>query len=356
MTIERVLSTGNAPAPRVAVRLGLLSFRLAPCTVALATGFTGAVLALYLWSLNLGEFPVSLDEVIRSALGVGSGEFDFVVRTLRMPRATAAMLVGLAWGCSGAIFQGLVRNPLVSPDIIGVSNGASLAAVTLIVTGASTRLVPVAALAGALATAFVIYLLTWKGGIHGSRLVLVGIGVNAILGAGTTFMIVRFPVERVTPAVLWMTGTLYGRGWEQVAAIAAGGLMLVPAALALSRRLGLLQLGDHAAAALGAPVQVDRSLLLVVGAFLAGLAVAVAGPLGFVALMVPHLGRMLAGPITAGVLVLSGLLGATLVLASDIVAQHAFPISLPVGLVTAAVGAPYFLFLLWRTNRIGGSA
>jgi iron complex transport system permease protein len=309
---------------------------------------------LYLLALNLGDFPLTLDEVVRTAVGRGNGDADFIVRTLRIPRATAAVLVGSALGFSGAIFQTLVRNPLVSPDIIGIANGASLVAVTIIVTGVPTWLLPVGALLGALATAVVVYLLTWKGGIHGDRLVLVGIGVNAFLAAVTTFLLVRFPVERIAPAVLWMTGTLYGRRWEHVAGAGVAVLVLVPMGLLLARRLGLLQLGDQVAASLGIRAQLDRTLLLVVGAFLAGAAVAVAGPVGFVALMVPHIARMLAGPVTGGVLWLSGLLGSILVLSSDIVAQHAFsPISLPVGVVTAVVGAPYFLVLLWRTNRLG---
>lgn len=357
MTADSTLPTGIAGPRRLVVRRGTLSMRMSPRTVALIGGTSILLLVLYGWSLSLGEFPITLADVAAAALGLGSGEADFVVRSLRMPRSTAAVLVGLALGMSGAIFQGLVRNPLVSPDIIGISSGASLVAVTVIVFGLSSRLIPVGALLGALATATLIYGLTWKAGVHGNRLVLVGIGVNAILAAGTTFLIVRFPVEQVAPAVLWMTGTLYGRTWVHVAGIALACVVLVPAALALCRRLGLMQLGDHAAAGLGSRVTLDRTLLLVVGSFLAGAAVAVAGPVGFVALMVPHLARMLAGSVTGGVVWLSGVLGAVLVMASDIVAQHTFsPISLPVGVVTAAVGAPYFLYLLWRSNRAGVTA
>lgn len=329
-----------------------MSWRVRP-RVALVGG-VALVLVVVLagWTLTLGDFPVPIGEVVATSLGFGSGEYDFIVRTLRLPRALVAVGVGLALGTSGAVFQGLVRNPLVAPDIIGVMTGASVAAVALIVSGGPTALLPIAAFAGAVATAGLVYGLTWRGGITGNRLVLVGIGINAVMVALTTFLIVRFPIEQVASAVLWQTGTLYGRGWEHVAWIVLGLAVLLPAAGVLMPRLRVLQLGDDAAAALGTRVEPVRAALVVVGAGLAAVAVAVAGPVGFVALMVPHVARMLLGPLTGGVLLVAGLIGAVVVLASDLIAQHLFsPISLPVGVVTAAVGAPYFLFLLYRSNR-----
>lgn len=329
-----------------------MSWRVRP-RVALVGGIALVlVVVLAGWTLTLGDFPVPIGEVVATSLGFGSGEYDFIVRTLRLPRALVAVGVGLALGTSGAVFQGLVRNPLVAPDIIGVMTGASVAAVALIVSGGPTALLPIAAFAGAVATAGLVYGLTWRGGITGNRLVLVGIGINAVMVALTTFLIVRFPIEQVASAVLWQTGTLYGRGWEHVAWIVLGLVVLLPAAGVLMPRLRVLQLGDDAAAALGTRVEPVRAALVVVGAGLAAVAVAVAGPVGFVALMVPHVARMLLGPLTGGVLLVAGLIGAVVVLASDLIAQHLFsPISLPVGVVTAAVGAPYFLFLLYRSNR-----
>jgi iron complex transport system permease protein len=289
--------------------------------------------------------------VFATTLWFGSGDHDFIVRTLRLPRLLAAVGVGLALAMSGAIFQALVRNPLVAPDIVGVMSGASLVAVVLIVVTGVPGLVPVGALVGALATTAAVYVLTWRGGITGNRLVLVGIGVNALLVALTTFIIVRFPVEQIAPAILWTTGTLYARTWTHVGWLATGLTLLVPAALALVPRLRALELGDATSTALGNRTERTRGLLLAVGAGLAAVAVAVGGPIGFVALMVPHAVRMVLGPLSGGVLVVTGLVGALLVVASDSLAQHALPVSLPVGVVTAAVGAPYFLFLLHRTNR-----
>lgn len=319
----------------------------------LVTGLVAiaASLVLAAWTMVLGDFPVPLSQVVATTLGVGSGEFEFVVLTLRLPRVLAAAGVGVALAASGAILQALTRNPLVAPDVVGITNGAAVAAVAIIVTGAPSGMLPVGAFAGALTTAGLLYVLTWKGGVTGNRLVLVGIGVNTVMIALTTFMLVRFPIELVSSAVLWQTGTLYARSWQHVAWVAAGLAILLPLALALMPRLRALQLGDETATALGLRVEWTRAGLLVVAAGLAAVAVAVAGPVGFVALMVPNAVRLLLGPLTGGVLVVAGLVGGLVVIGSDLVAQHAFsPLSLPVGVITAAVGAPYFLFLLYRSN------
>ncbi|CCG05704.1 FecCD family ABC transporter permease [Blastococcus saxobsidens] len=329
-----------------------ISVRYRPRVV--ITGLLLALLAagLMVWTMTLGEIRIAPAEVLATSLGFGSGEHDFVVLTLRLPRTLAAFGVGVALAVSGAIFQSLVRNPLVAPDIIGVMAGAGLAAVVLIVLFGTPAVVPVGAFLGALAATALLYGLTWRGGVAGHRLVLVGIAIHALLTALTTLILVRFPIELVSSAVLWLTGTLYASTWQQVGWLATGLLVLLPAALALTPRLQVLELGDDSAAALGIRTQPARAAALLVAASLAAVGVAAAGPVGFVALMVPHAARMLLGPLTGGVLAATGLLGAVLVLASDLIAQHAFsPVSLPVGVVTAAVGAPYFLFLLWRTNR-----
>lgn len=341
---------GDRPRP---VRRSRVSTRYRPRVLVAGVVVAALVVVVAAWSMTLGAFPIAVGDVVATTFGVGTGEHDFVVRTLRLPRTLAAVGVGVALAVSGAIFQGLVRNPLVAPDIIGVMTGASLAAVTLIVVFRTPAVVPIGALAGALAAAALVYGLTWRGGIVGNRLVLVGIGVNAVFAAMTTLVFVRFPVEQIAPAVLWTTGTLYARTWTHVAWLTVGLVVLLPVALALTPRLRTLQLGDPACAALGVRPEATRTTLLAIGAALAAVAVAVAvaGPVGFVALMVPHAARMLLGALSGGVLVVTGLLGALLVLVSDVIAQHALPVSLPVGVVTAAIGAPYFLYLLYRTNR-----
>lgn len=330
------------------------SWRVRPRVVVVGLVALALATVLAAWTMTLGDVRVPFDQVVATTFGAGTGEHDFVVRTLRLPRTLAATGIGITLGASGAIFQGLVRNPLVAPDIIGIMTGATVAAVALLVTGGPSGLLPLTAFGGAVLTAGTVYALTWRGGITGNRLVLVGIGINAVMAALTTFLLVRFPIEQVSRAVLWQTGTLYGSGWREVVWVLVGLAVLLPCAGALMPRMRALQLGDDAASALGARVEASRAGLLVVGSGLAAIAVAVAGPVAFVALMVPHVARMLLGPLTGGVLVVAGLIGAVLVLASDLIAQHAFsPTSLPVGVVTAAVGAPYFLFLLHRSNRGG---
>ncbi|PWG63134.1 FecCD family ABC transporter permease [Spiribacter halobius] len=341
---------------RLALRLPrplAASWRVGRRTLLLAALALASVPVAALLALGLGEYPLGPWGSLQALLGAhGDSLGQFIVAELRAPRVAAALLVGAALGASGAVFQGLVRNPLVAPDIIGINAGAGLAAVLVIVGGAGVLALPAAALAGAIVTAVVVYALTWRQGITGGRLVLVGIGVNALLAALTTLVLLRAPVEQATPAVVWLTGSLALRDWGH-AALAAGGMaLLLPALLLLWPRLAALELGDDSARALGVRAERDRLLLLACGAALAGLAVAVAGPLAFVALMVPHLARLLVGPLSGGGVVLAAALGALLVLAADLLGQHAFaPARLPVGLITASVGAPFFLFLLYRVNR-----
>ncbi|MGH3490712.1 MAG: FecCD family ABC transporter permease [Actinopolymorphaceae bacterium] len=357
MTARRPRTSPDAdPSRRVNLRPGVLpvSARVSLRTLVLGVATAALAAGVAAWAMTLGDFPISVTDVVAATFGFGDGggPNEFVVRTLRLPRVLTAVLVGGALAASGAIFQGLVRNPLVSPDIIGVSAGSALVAVFLIVVTGSASVVPVGAFTGAVVTAFVVYAATWRKGISGNRLVLVGIGVTAVLSALTTLILVRFPVEQIAPAVLWTTGTLNGADWRQVAVLAIGVGVLLPLAVWFTRHLGALQLGDEAARSLGVRVEASRAVLIAVGAGLAAVAVAAGGPIGFVALISPHIARMVAGPLTSGVLLLSALIGAVMVGASDLAAQHAFgSIALPVGVVTAAVGAPYFLFLLYRTNR-----
>jgi len=311
---------------------------------------TAGVMLVSLWALSLGSFAMPLGDALAAARGQGSADQIFVVQTLRLPRIVAGILIGAALAVAGAIFQGVVRNPLVSPDIIGIDSGASLVAVFWIVTGQSAALLPLAAFAGALLTAAAIYVLAWKRGIDTDRLILIGIGVGAAVAAGITFLTVRYPVEIVRPAEFWLMGSLSGSTWRDVTTLLIAALLLVPAALLLARPLRTLQLGDDVTRGLGVPIERLRLGLIVVGCGLASVAVAIAGPIAFVALMVPHVARMLAGPVSGGVILFTATLGALFLIVADAVAQHGLPVALPVGAITAAVGAPYFLFLLYRSH------
>lgn len=346
---------GDQPAPHdkpghVTLRTGPLAVRLNVRVLGIALIVLLLTAMLAVFAMTRGSYSIPFMDVLRAVFGRGDDDQLFVVRTLRLPRVLCAMLIGGALAVAGAVFQGLVRNPLVSPDIIGIDTGASLVAVFWIVFGFSTALLPLAAFIGAVATAMAVYVLSWKGGISPNRLILVGIGAGAALSALTTLITVRFPIEKVRPAMVWTMGSIYGSTWHDVRVLLGFVAVCLPLAIALMWYLRALQLGDDVARGLGMPVERLRLGLIVVGCALAAVAVAVAGPIGFVALMVPHMARMLAGALSASVLVLTALMGAFFLLAADTIAQHFLPVSLPVGVVTAAVGAPYFLFLLYRSN------
>lgn len=343
------ITTPARPSPaEETARHPLLPARrlLLPATLALVM-LAGMVLAL-----TIGSSQIPLWRALTAALGVGESGDVFVVRELRLPRILVAVTVGGCLGASGLLLQGLMRNPLASPDIVGVTGGASLATVVAIGAGTAPVLLPVAAGAGALLATGVLQRLAHHTGSGGARLVLVGIGLHAITNAGVTLAIARIPVDRLGAAEVWLAGSLHARTWTHVAAVLVGAAVTVPLAFWLLRRLGALELGDELAVGVGVPVARTRTMLLVSSALLAGVAVAVAGPIGFVALGAPHIARRLVGPTSPATLATAALVGALLVLAADLVGQRLLaPTALPAGVVTAALGAPYLLWLLHRMGR-----
>ncbi|MEO0494518.1 MAG: iron ABC transporter permease [Actinomycetota bacterium] len=340
------------PNRRRALRLGPASALVQTRVLWISVAGLAIVFALLVTGLTVGDFPIGRMDALREAFWDRGGEFDFIVNTLRFPRVTVAILAGMCLGMSGAIFQALINNPLVSPDIIGINTGAAVFAVFILATGSNVAILPFAAFAGALGTAALIYLLAWKRGISGSRLVLVGIGIQALLSAVITFITVRYPIERVAAAARWQAGSLFGANWDDARTLAIGLALLTPPAFVLVQRLRLLQLGDEAAAGLGLNVEANRLMLIGVASGLAAVAVAVIGPLGFVALLVPHMTRLMVGQLTGGTLLLTAIIGAAFLLGADLIAQRLFaPVTLPAGIVTGAIGGPYFLFLLARYNR-----
>jgi iron complex transport system permease protein len=319
-------------------------------TLALVAG----ALAVFCWSLTIGDFPVALRDVISSLIGRGNAETDLVVRTLRLPRGLTALLVGAGFGLSGAIFQRLTRNPLASPDIIGVNAGAAAGGVLAIVFWhATASQVTLTALAGGLISAAAIYVLAYKQGVTGYRLVLVGIGITAMLGSVTSYLLTRAEIFDAQRAAVWLTGSLSGRSWDNVRPMGWALVILLPVAAGLARQLRLLELGDDAARGLGGRVELARGALLVTGVGLAAIATAAAGPIGFVALVAPQISRRLVGPQSVGLLPAAAC-GALLLVASDLVGRRIFaPTELPVGIITAVLGAPYLLILLAQANKIG---
>ncbi|AGL20610.1 iron chelate uptake ABC transporter family permease subunit [Actinoplanes sp. N902-109] len=315
----------------------------------------GVVVALFALSLSYGSFQVSLPDVVRSLLHEPTPpQVDYIIRTLRLPRAIVGLLAGLSFGLAGAVFQQLVRNPLASPDVIGVTSGGSAAAVlSIVVFAAGGAVISVVALAGALITALLIYLLAWRRGVGGYRFVLVGIGVGAAMNGLTSFLLTRADVRVASDALIWLSGSLNGRTWADVRPLLAAAVVLVPLTLMLGRALSGLQLGDDVAKGLGLPVERSRLALLLAGVCLAGTATAAAGPIAYVAFMSgPIAARLVGGG--RPVLLPAGLFGAALVLAADFIGQHLLgPTPFPVGVVTGIIGAPYLLWLLATANRTG---
>ncbi len=342
-----VLRSGRVP---VSARFD----RRVPWAVAL---FSALLLCLMIANIGVGEYPIAAPDVVRTILGLPTGNADhaFVVTTLRLPRTLVAALVGMALAVSGAIMQGLTRNPLASPDITGVTTGASLAVVTLIVAlpGLAPISLPLAALAGGIVVAALIYLLAWRGGDSPIRLILVGIGLSSVLGALTSLMLTFGEINQVQRALIWLTGSVYARSWEHVRALLPWAIGCLPAALLLARHLNALSLGEEVARGLGIRVAWHRGLLLLISVALAAASVAVAGAIGFVGLMSPHIARRMVGPSHEGVLPVAALVGALIMVASDLAGRTLFaPVEVPCGVITAAVGAPFFIWVLYRGQRV----
>ena len=334
-------------------RLGW-STRVHARAVAVTMALLVVAFAVFCWSLAVGDFPVPIGEVLATLAGGGSEDSAFIVRTLRLPRGLTALLVGAAFGLAGAVFQRLARNPLASPDIIGINAGAAAAAVFVIVVlhGSATQ-VTLGALAGSAVTAIAVYLFAYKRGVTGYRLVLVGIGVTAVLTSITSYLLTRAEIFDAQRATVWLTGSLNGRGWEHVRPVGLALLVLLPVTAGLARQLRMLELGDEAARSLGTRVERSRAALLLSATALAAIGTASAGPVGFVALVSPQIARRLVGGRSLGLLPATAC-GALLLVASDLVGRRVFaPTELPVGIITAILGAPYLLLLLARANRIG---
>ena len=314
-----------------------------------------AVVGMYAVSLMVGQTFYSPGEVARVIAGQTVPGASFTVGELRLPRATLAVLAGIAFALGGATFQKMLRNPLASPDIIGISHGASAAAVfaitVLTVSGAAVSFVAIIA---SLATAMAIYFLSFKDGVVGTRLILIGIGIAAMLQSVVSYLLIRASTWDLQVAMRWITGSINGASWSLAlplvcAVVALGGILL-----AQSRQLELLQLGDESASALGVRVERTRLVVIVAAVGLIAFATAAAGPIAFVAFLSGPIAARLVGP-TGSVLVPAALVGALLVLVADLVGQFAFGTRYPVGVITGVLGAPYLVYLLIRTNRAGGS-
>ncbi|MFF4488617.1 FecCD family ABC transporter permease [Streptomyces sp. NPDC001544] len=344
----------DRPAVRALRTPGGLSVRVDPRALTVVALLLLAALTVSVLLIGTGDFPISATDVLKTLTGNGTRIQEYIVRDLRLPRVLVGLLVGASLGLGGALFQSVSRNPLGSPDVLGLSQGSTAGALVVIVlmSGNATE-VTAGALIGGLVTGVAVYLLAWKQGVHGYRLVLVGIGVSAIATAVNGYLLTKADLVDAARAVVWMTGSLNGRDWGQVWPLLALCAVLVPVVLAGARGLRMTEMGDDVSNALGVRVERVRLVLMVCAVLLTAAATAAAGPVSFVALTAPQLARRLTrspGPN----LVPSLCMGATLLVTADWAAQRAFGADqLPVGVVTGILGGLYLLWLLVTERRAG---
>lgn len=310
-----------------------------------------AVLACFggIISIMKGSVNVPLNEIIAAMTGGSAGMHQQIILNIRLPRTIVAGLVGVNLALSGAILQAVMKNPLADPHIIGISAGAGIMGIFIMLLFPDLSwLITPAAFAGAMGAAILIYILAWKNGIQPIRIILAGVAVSAFLGAGISALMIIYS-DRVHSALMWMVGGLSARSWPQVMIIWPYTLAGIIFTLLAARHLNILQLGDELSKGLGLRVERTRLILTAAAALLAASAVSVVGLLGFVGLIVPHAARLMIGSDYRYLLPATIFLGAATVMLSDTFARVAFaPVELPVGIIMAAIGAPFFLFLLRR--------
>ncbi|WP_086981149.1 iron chelate uptake ABC transporter family permease subunit [Vibrio aphrogenes] len=298
--------------------------------------------------LMIGAMQVPLSQIGHTLLF--GGEFDFIVNQYRLPRVVLAIGVGAGLGLSGMLVQGVIRNPLASPDLMGISAGAGLAATSLLILYPEAPLytLSLSALAGGLGAALLILIMAYKINPTPSHLALIGISVSVFFASCIDFLLIVNPVE-INTAMVWLTGSLWGRSWEQVPYIGGILLVMLPFSLWLAWRLDVMGLGEEAASSLGVQPKRLQGMALFSAVVLASISISVCGTISFVGLLAPHLSRMVFGHHHKFLVPSSAIFGALMVLISDILARGVQPpLELPAGVLTSLIGAPYFIFLLQR--------
>lgn len=324
-------------------------------SLGVAGSLVAGILVIAAATLTLGRLGIDLADLLPTVLGAGTGPDRIVFATIRGPRLVTAIAAGAAFGVSGALFQAVTRNPLGSPDVIGLSSGAAAGAAAFGLVWTGILPLPVGALVGAFAAMALVWVGTGRGFSSPGRMLLVGIGVSAMALAFVQYAIARAGLEQAVVVAAFVNGSLASRSWGHAAIIVTSVLVLLPCALILSRRLQLVEMGDEQADALGARSGATRLLAILIGIGLATAAVSVAGPIAFIALTAPQIARRLSRMPGPGVL-LSALMGAFLLALADLVTQQApFDVQLPVGILTAAIGGIYLGYLLiaeWKKGTL----
>jgi len=327
--------------------------------------FIMSIIALFIiislfMSLNMGVIRIAPMDVLKTIAGYGTEKQELVLFDFRLPRLIIALLIGAGLGVAGAILQGVAQNELADPGILGINAGAGFAVVLFIFffQGSTASLgmlsifvMPFFAFIGAFVAAFFIYILAWKKGVTPTRLILVGIGINAAFAAALIIFQLKMNPNDFMQAAIWLSGSIWGTNWKFVLATLPWVILLIPLTLYKARYLNVLNLGDSLATGLGADVERERRILLLIAVGLSGSCVAVGGGIAFLGLVAPHIARMLVGPKHQFLIPASALVGAFILIIADMIGRNLLaPSEIPVGIVVSVLGAPYFIYLLMRTN------
>jgi iron complex transport system permease protein len=328
--------------------------------IIIAGTLTFLTIVLFVISLNIGVVRIAPYDVFRTIIGMGTKRDQLILVDFRLPRMILALLIGAGLAVSGAILQGVSKNDLADPGILGINTGAGFSVIIFIyffkgtmtnISNIGIFLMPIFALIGAVGAALIIYILAWKKGIDPIRLILVGIGVNAGFGAAIIIFQLKMNPQDFMQAAVWLSGDIWGANWKFVAILAPLILLLLPYAFYKSYLLNILTLGDSIAIGLGAKVEKERRILLLVAVALAGFSVAAGGGIAFLGLVAPHIAKRLIGPRQQLLLPITALLGMFLLLLADTIGKNILaPTEIPVGIVVAILSAPYFIYLLMKAK------
>lgn len=318
------------------------------------------IIGVTIISLTSGHLPLSLGDILDVLNGEGSNAQRLLLIEFRLPRILIAILVGAGIGISGAIFQGVTQNGLADPGIIGINSGAGLGVVSYLaltasrseqIGGLAVFSLPLTAFAGGIFAACFIYILAWKNGVTPTRLILIGIGINAGFGAALLFIQLRISENMFNRATVWLSGSIWNAHWGTIWSILPWLLFFIPYAFYKARILNIIHLGDEIASGLGTKVEFERAILLFTAIALSSVSVSAAGGIAFLGLGAPHLARRIVGGNNKRTLPVSALIGSFLLLGSDVIARTLFaPSEIPVGLVVSVIGAPYFIYLLMNVE------
>ncbi|MCY9660819.1 iron ABC transporter permease [Paenibacillus chondroitinus] len=334
------------------------SYRVSKKSLLVSLVLLLAVIIVMILSTGIGSIYIKPVEVVRAVFGYGTDPSNMIVRSLRLPRVIVAVLIGASLGVAGSILQGIVRNPLTSPDTIGSTGGATLGAVSFFFFFSdkiSIHWLPVAAILGAFIATLLVYFLSWKNGITPLRLVLIGTGFTAAMSALSYLMMISGPIILANQSLTFMTGSIYGVSWQKaVYPLLPWVSVLIPIIFLYARHITVQSLGEDIARNVGSSVQRQRFLLIILSVALSGAAVAFGGAINFIGLMAPHIARKLVGPSFGSLIPVSALTGSLLLLLADLAGRFVFkPLDIPAGVFTAAIGAPLFIYVLYRSRNRG---